>query len=85
MKLYKVNGRPGRYSVDNVSSDGSYLAQEAFFFKTREAAEARMAGIIKEDNEKAEKHARACRKLHPDFQPILSEAFATIAKARGEA
>lgn len=52
-KLYKVNGQRGggkvRFSVDEVNEAGKYICQAAFFFKTRQDAEKRMAEIIAED------------------------------------
>lgn len=52
-KLYKVNGQRGggkvRFSVDEVDQAGKFICQAAFFFKTRQEAEKRMAEMIAED------------------------------------
>ena len=52
-KLYKVNGQRGggkvRFSVDEVDQAGKFICQAAFFFKTRQDAEKRMAEMIAED------------------------------------
>ena len=56
-KHYKINnhGRnrmDSKYSIDHVSADGSYIAQEAFYFKNASAARERAATIITEDAER---------------------------------
>jgi hypothetical protein len=38
-----------KFSIDHCHPSGQYIAQEAFYFPTREAAEKRLAGIIRED------------------------------------
>jgi len=59
--MYKItnygrNRTNGKYSIDRHSSkDGDYIYQVAAFFKTEAKAEARLAEIIDEDWEEAQK------------------------------
>lgn len=47
--MYKHNPHGCRWSIDQCHDDGHYICQVAFWFPSRAAASARLAGILAED------------------------------------
>ena len=90
-KLYKVNGRRDggklRFSVDEVDQAGKFICQAAFFFKTRQDAEKRMAEMIAEDAAEAPMSyfrdgkcvANVDRKSNTELGIVASAAWQAVA------
>lgn len=76
-RYYRVDGsrRAGRWTIDEVNDVGEFIAHAAYYFRTRQQAEARLQEIVAEDNAKAKPIELGRQTARPFMHMLHSRRF----------